>query len=563
MCIFLIALFLVTFATLPRVDYVEANVLFYLQHLTPLYYVTLLVAIVMAFYHRHSFVGFLSAIVLSLMTFLTPSAIMIHPWFLDTYPFTAEAVYVAREGHIGDIHHLSINPPLGLAFGPFLMITGIDPTILPKVFLGIFSIIFPVLLYLMAKKLKIGKESLVMAPLLFVAIAWPNEFHLSRQGLSLIYYLVSLFLLFHLFFHGANRKIIVLLISQIFLLTMSHPATPIFLTANLIAIALLDRVLPQFHPRECRVITQALFTSGLSWTLWNSISPTKSFRSLIDITTNLVVSLYERPSEVSGTTKIFAKYTPFYTLTINMKFALTAIVMISAILMLLVIYRHLKDRKVALILSGWILSNVFSSIPLLYAGLPFFSRPVLFSIISWPFVGAAFYHILTMKLKSGGYMKLKSFAEVIFLVVFIVVPSFALPLIKYGPLPFLYATSEELESKKFLDAHIQRVSAREHLVYLEYNLPYLYSYIKEGRDENKFLNMWDVYRGGESLDKMDDAVVWINCRLIVRDAFWIYTPPMLEVVENATQVLPERSHNKIYDSGWPEWILVPRSHHAP
>ena len=554
--VFIVALLLATFATLPRVDYIEPNVLFYLQHLTPLYYVCVFAAIAMAVYYRRDFLGLLSAIVLGLLIIWTPSIMLVQPWFLDTYPFVAEAVYVVRNGHIGDFHVLSINPPLGLTFGPFLMITGISPSMLQKIYPGLFATIFAVLLYITAKKMKIGKESLVLAPLLFISIAWPLELHFSRQSISLIYYLASWLLLLHLI-QRSDRRIFALLVSQIFLLTMSHPATPLFFIANLATIAFLGRIWPKFRPKEFRVIVQTLLISALAWIAWNLLSPTGTIRTFASIAENLVSSLIESPSEVSGIARIFAKYTPLYGLTINIRFALTLAVFISAILLPFAMYRYLQDRKILVILTGWIISNMFSSVPLLYAGLPYFTKPVLFTFISWAPLGALVHNTLTTKRKSGMRVKIKSVEKWFFIVAFIVIPLLLTPLIKHGPLPILYSTSRELANKSFLDLYR---SETELVVYLEFNLPYGYGYILYGHYEPKALPMWEVYHYGEGVDsRVDNALVWITERLLVRDAFFVYKPSMLQVVENFTQTLPENMHNKVYDAGWPEWILIPSS----
>jgi len=584
MGVFIVALLLATFATLPRVDYVEPNVLFYFQHLTPLYYICVLAAIVMAIYWRRSYLGLLSAIVLSLLILWTPSIMLVQPWFPDTYPFVAEAVYVARNGHIGDVHYLSVNPALGLFLGPFLMITGISPFMLIKIYPGIVAVIFTVLLYLIAKKMKIGKESLVVAPLLFLSIAWPNELHLCRQSFSLVYYLVSWFLLLRLVFQGPNRRIFVLLVSQVVLLTMSHPSTPLFFMANLVTIVIIGWVLRKFRPKESSVIIRTLLISAIAWMLWNAFSPaTGAIRNFIGIVENLVASLTGSPSEVSGIAKIFAQYTEVYELTINIRFGLTLAVFTSAMLLSLFAMYQLStrgfltrirlsrkrfvlleigiDRKVLAILAGWIISNLFSSVPLLYAGLPYFARPVLFTFIAWAPLGAFAYKILSTKQKSGLTAKTKNAMRCVFLGAFVVLPSLLIPMIKYGPLPFLYPTSKELANKRFLDLHMGNGGIQ---VYFEYNLPYSYSYILDGYTRvngPRSMTLGGVYSSGEGLNTslVDQASLWITYRLVTRDAFQKYTPSMLNVVENATLILPRTTHNKVYDSGWPECILTPRS----
>lgn len=559
MGVFIVALLIATFATLPRVDYIEPNVLFYLHHLTPLYYVCVFAAIAMAIYYRRNFLGLLSVIVLGLLILWTPSIMLVQPWFLDTYPFAAEAVYVVRNGYIGKLNHLSASPALGLTFGPFLMITGISPFMLQKIYPGLFAIIFAVLLYVTAKKMKIGNEASVVAPLLFISIAWPNELHFCRQSFSLIFYLTSWFLLLHLVFRKSDRRIFMLLVAQVFALTMSHPATPLFFVFNvatMATVAFLDQMWQKIRRKAraravvIRACTQILLISASAWIFWNAFNPaTRALRDLTGIINNLVASLARNPSEVSGVTTIFANYSPIYGLAINIRFALTLAVFVSAILLPFVIYRYVQDRKLMVILTGWVISNMFTSVPLLYAGLGYFARPALFTFISWATSGALVYSVLASK--SEMYIKIKSLAKYVFLLVFIIVPLFFIPIIKYGPIPFLYPTSRELVHKEFLDLHW--VSGRR-LVYLEFNLPYGYSYILHGIKE---LPRSTIYRHSEGLDSVltSRKSLWITYRLCTRDAFRNYTPSMLYVVENLT--LYQTTYNKIYDSGWPESILIP------
>jgi hypothetical protein len=561
--IFVVALLAATFATLPQVDYAEANVFFYLQHLTPLYYMTLIVSIAMAIYWRRSYLGLLSAIVLSLLILLTPSMMFVQPWFPDTYPFVSEAVYVMRNGHIGDFHYLSVSPSLGLLFGPFLVLTGISPFMLIKIYPGIIAVILTVLLYLIAKKIKIGKGSPVIAALLFVSIAWPNELHLCRQSFSLIFYIASWFLLLRLTFHGPDRRILALLVSQIILQVLSHPATPLFFIANLSTILILDYVLAGLRRKEFKsrpVILPTLLTSSFLWILWNSFTPTGAIRNLESIAGNLITSLFTTPTEVPGVARIFVGYTPIYRAIIDSRLVLTAAIFSSAVLFPLLMYRYLRDRNALVMLMGWVMSNMASSVLLLYAGLPYFARPALFAFMAWGPLGAIVYDILAKKRKSGIQRKIKSVAAGAFLVGFIIVPSLLMPLIKYSPLPFLYTTGRELTSKSFLNLHW---SGNTEVIYFDaVYIANTYSWLFYGSNTSiRSVEIYSIYSPNEGLDPniVNRSALWVTYKPVTRDAFWNYNPSYLQVVENVTQLLPKTTHNKVYDSGWPECILLPRN----
>jgi len=561
--VFIITLLFATFATLPRVDHTEANVLFYFQNLTPLYYICVLAAIAIAIYWRRSHLGLLSAIVLGLLILLTPSIMLVQPWFPDTYAFVSEAVYVMRNGHLGDFHYLSINPPLGLFFGPFLMITGISPFALIKIYPAFITVILAVLLYLIAKKMKIGKESLVVAPLLFLSIEWPNELHICRQSFSLIFYLTSWFLLLGLVFQKPNRKIFILFVTQVFLLAMSHPATPLFFIINLASILVISQIVSKLRLKEfahVRFFPQALLISVFSWIVWNSFKGTGAINTFVDFSTNLIESLLSAPAEVAGTEKILVGYTQNYRSIIDIRLGLTLAVFLSAVLFAVIALRCVQHRRASVILVGWIGSCIFTSVPWLYAGLPYFSRPVTFTFIAAGPLWALVYNILSTKGKSRIHTKMKSLAAGMFLVAFVIVPSLLVPITKYSPLPFLYTTGRELTSKSFLDLHW---SGDTEVIYFDYKyITHPFSWLLYGSNTSiRSVEIYSIYSPNEGLDPniVNRSALWVTYKPVTRDAFWNYDPSYLQVVENVTQLLPRTTHNKVYDSGWPECILLPRN----
>jgi len=558
----IMGLLITTYATLPRVDHAEANALFYFQHLTLLYYASVFVTIAVAIYWRRSFLGLFSAIVFGLLIFFTPSVMCVQPWFPDTYPFVAEAVYAQRNGHLGEFHYLSVNPVIGLFFAPLLMMTSIDPFMLVKIYPAFIAIFFSVALYLIGKKMGIAKGSLVIAPLLFFSIAWPNEFHFSRQSFSLVFYLISFFLTLHLISSKADRRVFALLVLQIVILTMSHPATPLIFIVNLVAIIIVSKIFQGSKLTKAHELTifRVMMVSIVSWFLWNTFNPTGAIYSLEAIMQRFFVSLLESPTNPAGTARIFGGYTPIYRLTINIRLALTLVAFATASAFLLFLIRRFRACKASTFILGWFASNLLTAIPLLYAGLPYSSRPILFTIIAWAPLGALFYGIPDVAHNSWLAMRVRRIAKSAFIVGLILVPTLLMPAIKYGPLPFLYPTSKELANKYFLDLHLV---GDETLVYLEYNIPWAYSYVRgesmiDMRETKVFL-AYDVYVPGEGLNKSitDKASIWVTERLLTRDGFWINTPSMLDVAEDAVNELTEARHHKVYDSGGFESILKP------
>ncbi len=549
MCVLLVAALAATFITLPVIDYVEPSALFYLRHLTPLYYGCLFLAIFMAIYWRRSYVGLFSVIVIALLVLWTPSVMMYNPWFPDTYPFVSEAVYVARNGHLGDIHYLSEYPVLGLVFGPLLIVTGMNSFMLQTIYPALFAIILVVLLYLVAEKMNLDKGSLIFAPLFFVAIAWPNELHLNRQSFSLIYYVASYVFLFHVIFQKQDFRVFSFLSLQVLLMVMAHPATPFFFIFNLAAIIFLGLIWSSRTKKEFKLrgVTLALFISASLWSIWNFIIPHGAIISLASVIDDIFKSLVTE-GRIGGVSTVFADYTPIYKLIINVRLVVTLLAYCFSLISSFIIYKYVKNKSSA-VLAGWSICNIFSTAPILFAGYAL-NRPSLFTFISWAPLGALIVNILTVGRKHPNLKKMVGGA---FVIVLVIIPLLLIPVIKYGPVPFLYPTSDELAQRNFVDSFF----SKGNIVYLEFNFPYYYSYTMLGSSEyNKTIAMWDVW-DGQKLYIGDSLAFVILDRLLTRDAFYNYEPSMLKLVENLTAPVPYGRYDKVYDSGWPNSVYVP------
>jgi len=568
--VFIGVLLLLTYVTLPRADYIEPNVFFYLEHLTPLYYLSLIASIVVAVFSKDRFVRIFSTIAFSLLIIFTPSVMLANPWHMDSYPFVTEAVYVQRNGQLADVHYLLQSPALGLVFGPYLLVTGISPFVLMKIYSGLIVTIVVLIISLIAEKMKISEKSSVIAPLCFVAIMWPNTFHFNRQNFSLVYYLASWLFLFQLILERKDRRIFMFLGMQIILMVMAHPATPVFFVANLMGVVIVGKVFRRLGSKEVKSLTYLLLLSMFIWMLWNStVANTRNLQVITSLVTNLFESLIEGPSRVSGFSKIVIGYTPIYRSIIDIRVLLTLVVSISGILLSFVTYLYYKssrNKKILTILMGWILSNLSSAVPLLYAGLPYFYRPALFTFISWAPLGGLIYGTFearqhetkspnTKGVRSAKLKKtIKPILITIFIIIFILAPSFLLPIVKYAPLPFLHPTTRELSTIKFMDLHREGAD----VTILEMSTPWTYSYLCGLNGTSYRLAGDDLFVNGSLSPTVAETPLIVTYRLITRDAFLSYNPSMLQIVQNVTQILPE-THDKVYDSGWPNWILIPRS----
>lgn len=532
---------------MPRIDFAEPNVFFYLQNLPPLYYVCLFFSLSVALFFKRGTESLIAAIIFGLLLLWTPSIMIVQLWPMDTFPFLGEAVYVTRTGY-ASTEVLGETPGLGLFVGSFISLTDIDPFLVAKLYPAFFTVIFVTFLYSIGKELGLEKVP-VLVPLLSVAVMWPNEIHLSRQCFSLIFYVAALFLFLRLM-KKRDRRIFSMLFFTILLLVISHPVSSIFFMTSLGAIIVLGSVLRKLQSKDYRLMISTIFFTAVSWIVWNAycLQSSKGLDVLVQLSQSFMTAILKNPIEVSGMSRILSGYTSVYSAIINLRLGLTVFIGLSAIVFSAIIYWYSKNKKDVTLTVSWLAPGAVSAILLLYVGLPFMARPALFFFISWAPLGAWVYNRLNQK-------RLKTL-KIIFVSVFIVLPALLLPIIKYAPLPFTFATSQELAAVTFTDAYY---NGSRHL-YLEASPPYSYSYVAyDFQNGSKVITIdfWYIPKEGLDQNLIGRYPTLVIYRVITRDAFWVYNPSMSDVVTNLT--LCEETLNKVYDSGWPYSVFSPHN----
>jgi hypothetical protein len=120
-----------------------------------------------------------------------------------------------------------------------------------------------------------------------------------------------------------------------------------------------------------------------------------------------------------------------------------------------------------------------------------------------------------------------------------------------------YAPTQELQSKVFLDSY--REGTRD-LIYFEAPA-YYYAYMLYNKSEQRseiYFAYNFFYTEKFDYEIFANADMWLTYRSVVRDGFIMYSPSIESLVENSTDISEVATHNKIYDSGWPEYIMTPR-----
>jgi hypothetical protein len=67
-----------------------------------------------------------------------------------------------------------------------------------------------------------------------------------------------------------------------------------------------------------------------------------------------------------------------------------------------------------------------------------------------------------------------------------------------------------------------------------------------------------AYVNGSLKSYASTSAIWSTYRLSVRDAFYIYKPSLEQFLNDTVTDFPKKTHNKVYDSGMLDTILLPR-----
>jgi len=551
-------LFVLTYFSLPKVDYIEPSPFFYVKLLPPLYFALVIASIIGAVMSKNHFGRVFCTITFVLALHFTPNIVLVNPWHFDSYAFLAEAVYVKRNGYIADIAYWSLleSPGIGLVFGPFLSVTGIDPFAFLKIYQALLPILMTLLIYSIVEKFTSNRSNASLAPLLTMSIMWVNEFFLNRQSFSLIFYLSSWLLLSKIIVKKFELKTVLLLGTQIFAMIISHPATPLFFMTNLICIIVLSKIFKVFESWETKTVLSVIWFSAFGWLLWNySVAQNRSLIVFSRIIDTVLTSLLSRPTILETyETKVLTGFTSNYKLIIYLRLITLFVVVALSVTAPLLIYWRNRGSKVAkssILLMGWVVSNFASALPLLAAGLPYFERPGLFTFISWGPMAVLIYENLWKKEPTRSWRAIRSASIIIILLV----PSLLIPVTKYAPLPYLYPTSRELDVMQFSNS---LYSSSYPIILLEYTSIYTFNYLYEiHRPSQQLIQLLSTFESIENLSRITGSRSFIVIyRLITRDGFRVNSPSMYDLVVNVTK-FSESSHNKVYDSGWPYSILVP------
>jgi hypothetical protein len=475
------------------------------------------------------FLKILSVVLLACLIEVTPAVMLVNPFIPDQYPFLAEAAWVVKNNHIADVHYLQETPGLGLMFSQFMLVTGLGPFEVSKIF-PFFGVLIALLVILVDKEL--GIHGVVSAIFFLAFNFWYQTNFFHRQTYSFVLFLVSVLLILKLF---SRRKIgYPIAYTLVFIaMVISHPGTPAFLAISL-GVTAIGLYLFQ---KNNRLLVISLLSSAI-FLLYNLYVNSADFQRMIGY-------VYVAMLEAIGTTmtgglppatELLAGYTESFQTILNARLLITilylALASIIAFYFVILQKRKATLAVISLIHFGFALQLLI----FLYGGPLANMRPLFFLVFTCALLVP---QVLT--LKPSFIFKFKRCKKIAKLLGLCTMASFIImiPVLRYSGLPYLYTPSQELSAKLFLDTHY---TYTEPIYATEANLPYGLS----------LLTIGELPRGEPTAILRPEESVQLNrsylvlYRFITRDGYWKYEITYKEYVKTLLLSLQE-THNLVYN----------------
>jgi hypothetical protein len=343
------------------------------------------------------------------------------------------------------------------------------------------------------------------------------------------------------------------------MIVIAHPGVPLFLIADFLAAILLLKLFIRksgSYMKELAIKTSFLAVAWMAWNL--SRKSMGAIDTLTDLTRTIGESLMGSSSSIETSVAKLASvsYTPEYYVIIQAHL----VHMVIVFLLFLSIFFLFRLRRSAsgLLLASGFLASLLVSVPLFFAGLPWFSRPsfLMYTFFAPLAAMAIDQHLVRGKARRSHPSTKSREIFGILLIVAIFVSAISLPLIKYSDTPFLYLPTKEHGALKFA---VKSLPTNLTLLSTSYNTPWgFYSMLLNssgGLGSSITYSDWRLLVGTEQVHEV--AVLTLNS-ILARDAFFTASPTYGDMLTNLTSSLSAIDH-KIYDAGGNDSIFVPNS----
>ena len=474
----------------------------------------------------------LSVVLLTALIVLTPSIMLMNPWLPDQYPYLSEAVWLTKHYFIANIHHLDETPGLGLLFSQFMLITGLGPFEVAK--------IYPLLVILMTPLMFLTSERIcgngALIPILLLGFTYPVPSVFHRSSLFFIFLVVLVFLLTKIVSERRPTKYALAYILAISTTVLSYSGVIVLLVALTATVPMLYL----FYGRNQKIISLGTpILSLIIFLSWQVYIAEAEFRCIVG---NIYYGIQEflifnpeRFLEISAYRGTLG-YTDILKVILDARIAFTVILLMLATIV--AIYVLLKGRKkqVQVFASLIYLSSAIQFFLLstfIYYGLAFAKKLDAFfvytstvCVVALPVLMPKFINKYKKKIKPA-------------IVCLLVVPLLLVPLLSYHGIPYLHTPSSELKVKVFIDEYY---NTEEPILATELNLPYL---LFEVLQDRKPQNIRAILTPEEPIDYGSNYLILE--RYVTRDGYLVYSIKYEDYLKTLISSLTV-NHNLVYDS---------------
>jgi len=514
--------------------------LFYATTVPIVYYMATAYLALLALFSKARIIKLLSITLLALLIEFTPTLMLANPWLPDQYPYLSEAVWLTRNSHITEFHHLGETPGLGLMFSQLMLITGLGPFDVSK--------IYPLLIVLVVPLLFLAGEKVcgdgLLASMLFLGFAYfPAPVYHRSTYFSLL--LVVLMFLLVKSLSGKKVGYAVAYILTLSAIVISYPGIIVLIIALGAAVFMFYLLYGKSHKLLTLSIPLVSVVIFLSWQVYVAKG---EFRYM-------VASIYHGLQELTipmesilletSAYKGASGFTEIYQTILNMRIGFMLLLLALAITV--AVYSLLKGREkhnllfTSLIYLGLIVQFLPLSL-IVYRG-PWFAMKFEALFVYFSVMCIAALPTLKFVGKHGNRVKQA-------LTCLAVASLLLVPLLSYPGIPYLHTPSSELKAKIFIDSHYDR---KEPILATEMNLPYLLFRVLLDKDPT-----WELTAvlSPEEPIRYDSSYLTLQ-RFMTRDGYFIRSVSYENYLTTLTESL-QASHNLVYDGGiYTELFIAP------
>ena len=431
-------------------------------------------------------------IVLVVMMLRFPILVLNNPWFIEEYWRFGRSYEATVMGKLPMVGLNKENPLPFIYMSQLITVTGLKTFLILKIF-DLFELFFvSLMLYYITRK-TLGEHYFTFFVMLFWGLMYIPLGHFSRQDFAFMLYLTILGRLFLDVKHEKNSNafnyanLAIITVSGV-ALVYSHPATPLILVFQLIAIYLFiaSNILLKTSKSEDRLnldkikeqFKTIVYLLSMAWLLWHTLSKiSRSSNIMVILKDSVVNSINSIISYGISSTAVLSQrkivhIDQTYSRILEMRQFVLFLVVITSLYISYKALKELYKNK----LSNTILYINLRSILGLYL-----SSILLMVLIAFsghvPFRGLLFYSIPLVVLFA--YSSFSSSLAKRYLLALSLLSIILSPVLSFTGLPLVYSSDSELNAISYGIVHRSDYMADVYL--LEYNGPilgYFYNYGK-------------------------------------------------------------------------------------